>query len=154
MLLLCLFGLLMQISLADYSAYLHELRVRCTLWSIIRSISGWFLNSKSLFSNSVPPLNVNKFIENCINWQYTRCWSACKQCVMFLLFTLPFWCQIPWRTYRFTLTHNTELSICRNISLYEKLSTPQNLPYFVAIFTWDTWRRLSTAIHNPMRVVE
>ena len=123
------FGLLMQISLANYSAYLHELRVRCTLWSIIRSISGWFLNSKSLLSNNVPPLNLNEFIENCINWQYTRCWSACKQCVMFLLFTLPFWCQIPWRTYRFTLTHNTELSICRNISLYEKLSTPQNLPY-------------------------
>ena len=23
-----------------------------------------------------------------------------------------------------------------------------------AIFRWDTWRRLSTAIHNPMRVME
>ena len=60
------FGLLMQISLADYSAYLHELRVSCTLWSILRSISGWFLNFKSLFSDSVPPLNLNKFSEYCI----------------------------------------------------------------------------------------
>ena len=64
------FGLLMQISLADYSAYLHELRVSCTLWSILRSVSGWFLNFKSLFSNSVPPLNLSKFSEYCINYQY------------------------------------------------------------------------------------
>ena len=48
MLLLCLFCSAYQISLADYSAYLHELRVSCTLWSILRSISGWFLNFKSL----------------------------------------------------------------------------------------------------------
>ena len=34
-----------------------------------------------------------------------------------------------WWTFRFTLTHNTELSIYRDISLYEKLSTPQNLSY-------------------------
>ena len=61
------FGLLVQISLADYSAYLHELRVSCTLLSIIRSISGWFLNFKSLFPNSLPPLNLNKFSEYCIN---------------------------------------------------------------------------------------
>ena len=61
------FGLLMQISLADYSADLHEWRVSCTLWSILRSISGWFLNFKSLFSNSVPPLNLNKFSEYCID---------------------------------------------------------------------------------------
>ena len=60
---------------------------------------------------------------------HTRCWSACKQGVVFLLFSLPSWCQMPWWTYRFTLTLNTELSICRDISLYEKLSTPQNLPY-------------------------
>ena len=65
---------------------------------------------------------------------------------MFLLFTLPSWCQMSWWTYRFTLTHNTELSIYRDISLYEKLSTPQNLiTIFEAIFRWDTWRRLSTA---------
>ena len=32
------FGLLMQISLADYSDYLHELQIRCTLWSIPASI--------------------------------------------------------------------------------------------------------------------
>ena len=57
------FGLLMQISLADYSAYLTELQVSCILWSILRSISGCFLNFKSLFSNSLPPLNLNKFSE-------------------------------------------------------------------------------------------
>ena len=28
------------------------------------------------------------------------------------------------------------------------------LTIFEAIFRWDTWRRLSTAIHNPMRVTE
>ena len=61
------FGLLMRISLADYSAYLHELRVSCTLRSILRSISGWSLNFKSLFSTSLPPLNLNKFNEYCIN---------------------------------------------------------------------------------------
>ena len=58
----------MQISLADYSVYLHELRVSCTLWFILSSISGRFLNFefrflnfKSLVSNSLPPLNLNKF---------------------------------------------------------------------------------------------
>ena len=61
------FGLLMRISLAGYSAYLHELRVSCTLWSVLRSISGWFLNFKPFFSNSVTPLNLNKFCEYCIN---------------------------------------------------------------------------------------
>ena len=61
------FGLLMPISLADYSAYLHELQVSCTLWSLIRSISGWFLNFKSIFSNCLPPLNLNKFSGYCFN---------------------------------------------------------------------------------------
>ena len=111
----------MQIFLADYSAYLHELQVSCTLWSILRSISGWFMNFKSLFSKSVPPLNLNKLTV------HTRCWSACKLGVVFLLFTLPSWCQISW--YVASRWHTTQLSICRYISLYEKLSTPQNLPY-------------------------
>ena len=61
------FGLLMQISLADYSAYLHELWVSCTLRYILTSISGWFLNFKTLFSNSAPLLNLNQFSEYCIN---------------------------------------------------------------------------------------
>ena len=34
-----------------------------------------------------------------------------------------------WRTCRFTPTYNTELSTYRASSLYEKLSTHQNLPY-------------------------
>ena len=102
----------MQISLADYSAYLHELRVSCTL-----------------FSNSVPPLNLTNSVNIVLIKVHTRCWSACKQGVVFLLFTLSSWCQMSWWTYRFPLTHNTELSIYRDISLYEKLSTPQNLPY-------------------------
>ena len=42
---------------------------------------------------------------------------------------LPSWCQMSWWTFRFTLTHNTELSSCQDMSLYEKLSTPQNLVY-------------------------
>ena len=29
-----------------------------------------------------------------------------------------------------------------------------NLNTFEAIFRWNTWRRLSTAIHNPLRVME
>ena len=42
------------------------------LWQIIlltymRSISGWFLNFRSLFSKSKPPLNLDKFSEYCIN---------------------------------------------------------------------------------------
>ena len=60
---------------------------------------------------------------------HTRCWSACKQGVVFLLFTLPSWCQMSWWTFCFTLKHNTVLSIYQAISLYKKLSTPQNLPY-------------------------
>ena len=94
----------MQISLADYSAYLHELVAD---WSILRSISGWFLNFKSF-------------------------------------------CQMPWWTYPILphlrcQCHTTQscqsielLVYMRNyqhlktyyiwaVSLYEKLSTPQNL---------------------------
>ena len=119
------FGLLMQISLADYSAYLHELRVRCTLWSIIRSISGWFLNSKSLFSNSVPPLNVNKFIENCINWQYTRCWSACKQGVARCVYPP----DVKYPDVHFASRWNTTQS-CRSIE--------------IPVYTRNYYRRLRT----------
>ena len=39
-----------------------------------------------------------------------------------------------WWTYRFTLTHNTELSSYRTNSSYEKLSTRQNLPYLKQSF--------------------
>ena len=74
---------------------------------------------------------------------------------MFLLFTLPCWCQMSWWTFRFTLTHNTELSICRDISLYEKLSTPQNLPYLKqSLGEIPGEDSVSTAIHNPIRVME
>ena len=59
------FGLLMQISLADYSAYLHELQVSGTLWSSLMSLDlylGVFWISWSHYSllNSLPPLNVKK----------------------------------------------------------------------------------------------
>ena len=61
---------------------------------------------------------------------HTCCWNALHaQGVMFSLFTLPSWCQMSWWTYRFTLTHKTELLIYQDISLYKKLLTPQNLPY-------------------------
>ena len=39
----------------------------CTLWSILRSIWGWFLNFKSLFSNSLPLVILTKFSEYSIN---------------------------------------------------------------------------------------
>ena len=43
--------------------------------------------------------------------------------------SIPSWCQMSWWTFRFTLTHNTELSIYQDIILNEKLSTLQNLQY-------------------------
>ena len=55
----------------------------------LRSISGWFLNFKSLFSSSLPSLNLNKFSEHCINYQSEKLLSACKQGVVFLFSTLP-----------------------------------------------------------------
>ena len=59
---------------------------------------------------------------------------------MFLLFTLPSWSQMSWWTFRY--------QFIREIMDTSELTT------FEAIFRWDTWRRLSTAIHNPMRVME
>ena len=52
-----------------------------------------------------------------------------------------------WWTFRFTLTHNAELSIFWDISLYEKLSTPQNLQYLkpsLGEIPWEDCRLLST----------
>ena len=43
------------------------------------------------------------------------------------------------------------LSRCQFI---REIIDTSKLIIFEAIFRWDTWRRLSTAIHNPMRVVE
>ena len=63
--LLCLCRFIWQIILFTYMSY--ELVAHFD--SILRSISGWFLNFKSLFSNSLPSqnLNMNKFSEYCIN---------------------------------------------------------------------------------------
>ena len=52
----------------------------------------------------------------------------------FCFFALPSWCQMSWWTYRFMLTHSTDLWIYWAISLYKKLSTCQNLPYLKQSF--------------------
>ena len=69
---------------------------------------------------------------------------------MFLVFTLPSWCQMFWWTYRFTLTHNTELyyQFIREIINTSKLTISE------AVFRWNVWKRLSAAIHSPMRMME
>ena len=66
-----------------------------------------------------------------------------------VLFTLSSWCQISWQTFRFTLTHNTGLDLSRYQFIREIIDTSE-LTTFEATFRWDTWRRLSTAIHNSI----
>ena len=61
--LVCLCRILWQIILLTYTSY--KLVAHFDL-SRLRSISGWFLNFKSLFSNSAPPLK-KKIREYCIN---------------------------------------------------------------------------------------
>ena len=141
---------LWQIILLTYTSY--ELVAHFDL-SLAWSISGWFLNFKSLFSNSVPPLNLNKFSKNCINC-ITRCWSACKQGVVFLLFTLTSW----WQNALMDIslhadTQHRAVDLSRYQFIQEIIDTSQ-FTIFEAIFRWDTWRRPSTAIHNPMRLME
>ena len=48
-------------------------------------------------------------------------------------------------------THHRAVLIIR---LYKILSPPQNLPHLKQSFGENAWRRLSTAIHSPMRVME
>ena len=62
--LVCLCRFLRQIILLTYTSY--KLVAHFDL-SRLRSTSGRFLNFKSLFSNSLPSLNLNKFSESCIN---------------------------------------------------------------------------------------
>ena len=62
--LVCLRRFLWQILLLTYTSYKLDAHIDL---SRLRSISGWFLNFKSLFSNSLPSANLNKFSEYCIN---------------------------------------------------------------------------------------
>ena len=71
---------------------------------------------------------------------HTRCWSACKQGVVFLLFPLPSWCQMSWWTIFFTV----DLS---SYQFIREIIDTSKLNIFEAIFRWDTWedcRLLST----------
>ena len=55
-----------------------------------------------------------------------------------------------WWAYRFTLTHNTQLYY----QFIREIINTSKLTIFEAIFRWNDWRRLSTAIHSPMWVME
>ena len=74
MLLLCLFLSAYAEFLADYSAYLHELLVSHFDLSLdLFQGDFWISSHYSLTpSNSLPPLNLNKFGEYCISQQYTH----------------------------------------------------------------------------------
>ena len=50
-------------------------------------------------------------------------------------------------------TQHRAVYLSRYQFIWEIIDTSE-LAIFEAIFRWDTWRRLSTAIHNPMRVME
>ena len=43
---------------------------------------------------------------------------------------------------------------CINYQFIREIINTSKLTIFEAIFRWNIWRRLSTAIHNPMRVIE
>ena len=83
---------------------------------------------------------------------YTRCWIACEYSVLFLVFgfdTMLLMSKI-W-TYRFTLTHNTELY---QLAVYTRTYQQLKTYHIWNSLRWNVWRSLSTAIHNPMRVME
>ena len=132
--------LLMQISQADYSAYLHELRVSCTLWlSLDLLLDDFWISSH--YSLTVYHLYI---WTNAVNSVLINSTHSLLKCVVFLFFTLPSWCQMSWWTFCFMLTHNTELSIYQDISLYKKLSTLQNLKQSLGEIPGEDCRLLST----------
>ena len=78
------------------------------------------------------------------------CWSACKQGVVFLFLH---WCQTLWWACCFMLTQHRAVDLLSYQFIPEIINTSK-LTIFGAIFRWDSWKRLSTAIQNPMWVME
>ena len=79
--LVCLCRFLWQVILLTYMSY------ELVAWCILRSISGWFPNFKSLFSNSVLPLNLNNFSEYCINSTHSLMKCMLTGCSVFVVYT-------------------------------------------------------------------
>ena len=100
------FGLSLDLFLGDFWISSHYSLTVCHLkiWIWINSVNIVLINSTAC------------------------CWSACKQGVVFLFLHYP--PDVKCRDGHIASHwHNTELSIYWAISLYQKLSTPQNLLY-------------------------